>query len=624
MPAFTSQSSYVIVIDGNGNFTSENGVVSGNGSAENPYVIENWTFSFSDGPYGPYLEISNTDSYVVLRNLRFAGSTIYADDGIALNNVTNCQVLASRFENVYVGLEANHCSHLSIDGSFFDSSRIQIDDSDNISLTDNDLVDCGINLGKCEDLIVEDNSVSNFGIGVFGYPLYVDRCWNVTLKNNSLDQGGLVLFCLNLSQYESHTIGPDNTVDGGPLRVYKDTSGIDLTGVLTGQLVILNCSFVRMNELSVATSRTSMLIAYVDNVSLTNSTFDEKSGSTKYLQCSHVTISNNSFSNNSTTTLDGCSNVSFTDNYYDGRYGTGLAGYGTSINQCVDVLLKNNTFIEQDWEVFVFECVRLRMLDNAFPLRGLRFQDEDPERYATHVIDQTNTVGGRPVYYYAGVSNITIDASKAGQVILGDCQDVDVVDFEARDQAYCVQLMCVNRVNVTSCKFTDDLCAIMISNSTTVIITKCTIDCPYGTFDFTPSLDIRIYHNNFVSSGFGWSSSGGFGRTIEGNISWDNGYPSGGNYWKYDTHTDSHKGPYQSHRGSDGIVDNPHSLGDLGADRYPLAHPYGSSQLPVWLAAMALVITGVIAAIIVVNLRKRKPTPAEPSSDTEGIQLPQS
>jgi hypothetical protein len=39
------------------------------------------------------------------------------------------------------------------------------------------------------------------------------------------------------------------------------------------------------------------------------------------------------------------------------------------------------------------------------------------------------------VYYYAGVSNVTIDASEAGEVIIGDCQDVNVIDFEACNMA---------------------------------------------------------------------------------------------------------------------------------------------------------------------------------------------
>jgi parallel beta-helix repeat protein len=57
-----------------------------------------------------------------------------------------------------------------------------------------------------------------------------------------------------------------------------------------------------------------------------------------------------------------------------------------------------------------------------------------------------------------------------------------------------------------------------------------------------------------------------------GNI-WDNGYPSGGNYWSDYTGADFYSGPYQNETGSDGIGDTPYVIDDYNRDNYPFMNP---------------------------------------------------
>jgi hypothetical protein len=51
---------------------------------------------------------------------------------------------------------------------------------------------------------------------------------------------------------------------------------------------------------------------------------------------------------------------------------------------------------------------------------------------------------------------------------------------------------------------------------------------------------------------------------------WDNGYPSGGNYWSDYNGTDLYSGPYQNVTGSDGIGDTPYVIDANNTDHYPL------------------------------------------------------
>lgn len=80
------------------------------------------------------------------------------------------------------------------------------------------------------------------------------------------------------------------------------------------------------------------------------------------------------------------------------------------------------------------------------------------------------------------------------------------------------------------------------------------------------SYDNMIHHNSVVDSVFQASD---FGIN-----SWDNGYPSGGNFWSDYTGVDLKSGPNQDQPGSDGIGDTPYSIPQgSNEDRYPLMLP---------------------------------------------------
>jgi len=76
-----------------------------------------------------------------------------------------------------------------------------------------------------------------------------------------------------------------------------------------------------------------------------------------------------------------------------------------------------------------------------------------------------------------------------------------------------------------------------------------------------------FFHNNFINNTYP------FIYKVSGNV-WDDGYPSGGNYWSGYNGTDLFSGTCQDEIGSDGIGDTPYIIGDFDADRYPLMHPW--------------------------------------------------
>ena len=76
----------------------------------------------------------------------------------------------------------------------------------------------------------------------------------------------------------------------------------------------------------------------------------------------------------------------------------------------------------------------------------------------------------------------------------------------------------------------------------------------------------HIYHNNFINN-----TQHAYDKC---NNLWDNGYPSGGNYWDDYNGRDNYWGPDQNKSGSDDIGDIPYYLNNHDdRDQYPLYHP---------------------------------------------------
>ena len=76
----------------------------------------------------------------------------------------------------------------------------------------------------------------------------------------------------------------------------------------------------------------------------------------------------------------------------------------------------------------------------------------------------------------------------------------------------------------------------------------------------------KFYHNNFLNN----SENVQVYYVPYYENDWDNGYPSGGNYWDNYTRVDIYSGPYQNIAGSDGIGDEPYTLDVNNRDNYPL------------------------------------------------------
>jgi len=128
--------------------------------------------------------------------------------------------------------------------------------------------------------------------------------------------------------------------------------------------------------------------------------------------------------------------------------------------------------------------------------------------------------------------------------------------------------------SISGNNITNNLYGILFDYSTnyTTVIENTIAQNYYGLY-FWNALNNSIFHNNIVNN----TPYQVLNYNASSINTWDDGYPSGGNYWSDYNGTDLYRGAYQNITGSDGIGDTNYTINANNTDHYPLMGSYGPS-----------------------------------------------
>jgi len=221
-------------------------------------------------------------------------------------------------------------------------------------------------------------------------------------------------------------------------------------------------------------------------------------------------------------------------------------------------------------------------------------------------IDTSNTVDGKPIYYLVNESNVVIDSfafPEVGYLGLVNCKNITARNLNLAENFEGILLAYTNDSVLENLHLRNNLNGILLYNSSRNIITMNVVertdysgngivltDSNFNTISgnmmLTLGTGVRIinsnnntlYHNNIFGS-LAWVDP-----YYEATNEWDNGYPSGGNYWsdRVYVNVDLHSGPNQDETGSDGISDIAYSINANNTDRFPLMGPIGFFNACIW------------------------------------------
>lgn len=310
-------------------------------------------------------------------------------------------------------------------------------------------------------------------------------------------------------------------------------------------------------------------------------------------------------------------------------YGIYIEGYsGWPFDPASNNIIASNEIFLNERGMMLLDCSNCMLTGNVlhdnelinFGLHGAFFADGYTGFY-NNQIDTSNTVDGKPIYYLVGVSDEICDnTSNAGVVYAIGCNNLTIKDLTLRKSYY--GILFYNTVNsqTNNVSISDNFYGIFLVNSHSNNFTNNNINrgkgvhlassenngfirniitnngdgvellthSYYNVFAdnnitsntvgidlYTQTAGNKISHNNFINNTYQvWSS-------VPGGVNiWDDGYPSGGNYWNDYVGTDLFKGPYQNEIGSDGIGDVPYVIDENNQDNYPLMQPWPFDAIP--------------------------------------------
>jgi parallel beta-helix repeat protein len=335
--------------------------------------------------------------------------------------------------------------------------------------------------------------------------------------------------------------------------------------------------------------------------------------------------------------IDGATNNRVINNYLSNNK------YGILLNSCSSNTLESNTMIN----------------NGVFILGDFLYQ------FNRHNIETSNTVNGNPIYYWKNETSGEIP-SGAGQIIivnstniiirnqelantyagiqLGFSSDNLLYENNAYNNLYGIYLIYSNANNIInntldfnyqtglhvgfstrnnisgndilsnngnglsfsesndnnitrnnmSLNFNNGLA---LHNSLRNNITKNNIfaNQNYG-IDIKSSQNNQIYHNNIINN---TDQSDDDSNNMN---QWDNGYPSGGNFWSDYVGSDIYKGSDQDESGSDGIGDSPYPIDFDSEDNYPLMKPWLEDTTPPLIQLISPENNSIIKPGVIINL----------------------
>jgi PKD repeat protein len=304
-----------ISISDNSDFTKANGVVSGSGTSEDPFIIEGWRID-CNGTTG--IKVSDTSSYFVIRDVEMYSSGSTNAAGLQLNGISRGSIENITMKGLRVGIQMSECQFSSIDGVNLRDCRqgVLLTKCKKISMTNLTLRNCydGVYLRGSQDCLVKDGTFE--GPGAFGiwvtqltdtYPssdivlenldvkgmlngirlidaqdstvigcdisesvwfdIQIIRSKRALLQNNSMISAGLDV----LGEFASLDIDTSNTVDGAPLRYIKGRTNGTIDSD-TGQVILYDCVNMTVANLSFDGVTQPVTIKDGSRISIVNNT----------------------------------------------------------------------------------------------------------------------------------------------------------------------------------------------------------------------------------------------------------------------------------------------------------------------------------------------------------------
>jgi parallel beta-helix repeat protein len=490
-------------------------------------------------------------------------------DTISGNNITGNTFVGMQLTFAYDTIISENNISKNWDPHLFGYSVLMYRSAD-AQIYGNNITDghTGIKLEQCNNTRIYKNNVTTHaweGISISG-------CINILMYKNLLNNThyGLNVGGEELNHY-LHSIEISNLIDGKPVYYLINQHNKTINAIThpkVGFLALINSTNITVEGLDITKSM-GLLLAYTRNVKAQDSNFtdnyfgiclDNSSNSTitgnrfqrngygVYLMASpNSTICGNLFEDNENEGIElYCSqNCTISNNEIKGGGGYfGIHAYYSS-----GALISGNSINNVEWGVSISDSSENIAYANSIKNSGYAFELSNVSRSLFHQNNLTNNDCG--FYMYSSSNNNIIRRNNI-----------------ANNTGDCVYLGDSSGNSVCANSLTNSYDGIYLTNASRNIVYGNNItNNEYGVYLSYYSEDNKIYHNNFINN----TSHAEIYNSL--NTVWDDGYPSGGNYWSGYMGVDPDR---------DGIGNTAYTIDADNVDRYPLMGPINVFDAGTW------------------------------------------
>jgi thermitase len=407
------------------------------------------------------------------------------------------------------------------------------------------------------------NTINNTAVLNNTYGIFLDSSPYTTARNNTMMNNtyNFGLYGESVTDFVQ-TIDSSNTVDGKPIYYLVNQRGTSVP-LDAGYVAVVNSTDINVEDLSLNGNFEGVLFAYTADSFVQHVNASDNSIGIYLYESTNNSISNCSLMNSnegirlasSNNNTVGFSKLSHNDfgldmvkSYNDSA--NHLEAFNNTYGVCLD-MSGNNSLRSNN------------MTSNRFNFGVIGTQLVD----LVNDVDTSNTVDGKPVYYWVNQLNKKVPKD-AGYVAAVNCANITVaqLDITKNVQGILFASTINSTISESSVAQNDQDGIALYSSDSNAISANELLGNGIGV-GIIGSDHNTVYHNNFMGNG---EEALCYNST---NL-WDDGYPSGGNYWINYTGLDLRKGVYQNETGIDGIGDTANVIDGNNIDEYPLMRLY--------------------------------------------------
>ena len=285
----------------------------------------------------------------------------------------------------------------------------------------------------------------------------------------SASPDGIIITNANISSVSSAgdgSIGTPYVISGLEIDT-TDGTGVKFDGI-TSYFILEN-----------STIKASTYSAYIDFCSADHATVQNNTLTASLgiggINSDGITVFNNTIHMNYTTSFSNCDNLNFTANvvYIESETGDMLNIYQHNIT------FKDNIVHGKSSNIRLDDCPSANITGNV--LYNASFGMDDTSSVNAQGYNfSNNQINGKPVGFFLNMQSTSIQGNTYGQVILVNCSDMDIDQYEISDVAKAIQVIegkgvTINDVTIYAKK------AICIENSIDVEVKNSKLNCmQYG------------------------------------------------------------------------------------------------------------------------------------------------